>query len=245
MSINLSNLKEPLVKYDLAVKLKKAGFNYPVTYFYKQTIEGKIITDTYISYPNNYGMDYNIMSENVSAPTLALAQKWLRDIHDIHVNPFRKDPDSYYVTINYPTEIYIYEQVISHVEKDYDFVLEDGLEIAIDSLLEFLNKKRKQNLKILEEEKNNPQPKLTKDEIYEILIDTLKDFCDEWCYNCDILEEEVVNIDFYKDLGFDELDHIEFILKIENELKISTNDIHFDKLNTISNLVDGLYYKQK
>ncbi len=245
MSLNLNKFKEPLVNPELAVKLKNLGFNYPTMFFYKQMSDGGYFIGSYSVLPDYIVTDYNKYSDMFSIPTLALVQQWFREEHGIHINPFRKDPDSYYVTINYPIEIHLYEQVISHVEKDYNFVLQDGLETAIEILEEYLNKKRDKNLEILKEEESNLQPKLTKDEIFEIALDTLKDFCDEYMYNHFEIGDVDENTKFYKDLGFDELDHVEFIMRVEEELNISTIDIHFNKLKAIGELVDALYNKQK
>ena len=63
-----------LVSFELAELLKKAGFDWRCKFFYllrtKKPLEGELLAD------------YNNVLYS-SAPTLDLAQKWLRDVHNI------------------------------------------------------------------------------------------------------------------------------------------------------------------
>lgn len=74
---------EDFVTYDIAVRLKEVGFDWPCrTYWMKTYIDKDIMNlreDLRSSNHNEYAPDY------YSAPTLAQAQKWLREIVGIHV----------------------------------------------------------------------------------------------------------------------------------------------------------------
>lgn len=74
---------EDFITYDIAVRLRKAGFDCPCrTYWMKTYIDKDIMNlreDLRSSNHNEYAPDY------YSAPTLAQAQKWLREEKRWHV----------------------------------------------------------------------------------------------------------------------------------------------------------------
>lgn len=74
-------IEESYVSFDTARMLKEAGFDMPCRYFF--TIEGDgnvVITEARSCREHN-----SFESCFISCPTLALAARWLREVHGIHV----------------------------------------------------------------------------------------------------------------------------------------------------------------
>ena len=77
-------IEEQFVSFDTARLLKEAGFNAPC---YAQYSEKGVQWDA--SYPDNFNAD----EFGYSCPTQALAARWLREAHNLHV----------FACIEYPT----------------------------------------------------------------------------------------------------------------------------------------------
>ena len=76
---------EDYVSYPLALALKKAGFDYPCYFYYtrKDSPDDHVYSTTSEEAP----IDYNrSVYAGCSMPTLAQAQKWLRDRCGIHID---------------------------------------------------------------------------------------------------------------------------------------------------------------
>ena len=74
------------VSYDLALKLKACGFDEPCDHYYARK---GIIGDSFRLYDAYSGMKHqNSKYSTASAPTLWLAQKWLREKKELYVNCF-------------------------------------------------------------------------------------------------------------------------------------------------------------
>ena len=69
-------IEESYVSFDTAQMLKETGFDVPCT---SQYAEGKCIWN--VGYPYNFNQD----EFGYSRPTQALAARWLREVHKIHV----------------------------------------------------------------------------------------------------------------------------------------------------------------
>lgn len=69
-------IEESFVSFDTAKLLKEAGFDVPCT---SQYTEGKCIWN--VGYPDNFNQD----EFGYSRPTLALAARWLREVHHLNV----------------------------------------------------------------------------------------------------------------------------------------------------------------
>ena len=69
-------MKEELIKFDTAVLAKEKRFDWECRFLYKSK-DG---------WEEGLGVDYNWNSFNsCSAPTQSLLQKWLREVHNIHI----------------------------------------------------------------------------------------------------------------------------------------------------------------
>lgn len=83
-------MEEQLISLETAKLAKEKGFNWKVRYSYGHTI------NPHIAYPNeDYSIPSDFNSPNAgrnwkhlySAPTQSLLQKWLREVHNIIVEP--------------------------------------------------------------------------------------------------------------------------------------------------------------
>ena len=89
-------IEEQFVSFDTAKLLKEAGFDVPCTWQYT---EGKRIWS--VGYPYNFNQD----EFGYSRPTQALAARWLREVHGIHVVITE---EAYTNGINYLWQVLIY-----------------------------------------------------------------------------------------------------------------------------------------
>jgi len=109
-------MKEELISLDLANLAKEKGFDQ------KSCDQGYIISTGELSY--DYSIDY-CNGKAIAAPTQSLLQKWLRDIHNIDVQPYLVE----YFKNEFPVE-----QQIS--EKEYLFhILVKGININVHHIL--------------------------------------------------------------------------------------------------------------
>lgn len=74
-------ITEDYVSFETAQLLKKAGFNVPVRTFYNPKYRGEKVSDGTALI--NYNADPKDGSVLCSAPTLQMACKWLRNVHNI------------------------------------------------------------------------------------------------------------------------------------------------------------------
>lgn len=69
-------IEESYVSFDTAKLLKDIGFNVPVNTSYSEDRNPE-----YDLFPNNF----NKLQDKFSRPTQALAARWLREVHKLHV----------------------------------------------------------------------------------------------------------------------------------------------------------------
>lgn len=76
-------ITEDYLSFEVAKLLKEKGFDVPVNYEYHYKIT---IPQFHRKKHNFNGIEYsNCSSEWYSAPTLQMAMKWLREVHNIHI----------------------------------------------------------------------------------------------------------------------------------------------------------------
>lgn len=73
---------EDYVSYDLAVKLKEVGFEWTCNAYYAVEPDGR--ADIWVSTLSPVRI-FDLKGRDVLAPTLAVAQKWLREVKEINV----------------------------------------------------------------------------------------------------------------------------------------------------------------
>lgn len=130
---------EDYVSYPIALALKKAGFDYPCYFYYtrKDSPDDHVYSTTSEEAP----IDYNrSVYAGCSMPTLAQAQKWLRErAIEVDVNPMFShggrdgyDWDVYYDFTGYP----VIRGVLPFAE-----TYESALSAGIAAALELIEKK--------------------------------------------------------------------------------------------------------
>lgn len=79
---------EDFVSYKIAQALKKAGFDWGTDSYYGVMLsEQAEMLSAQLAFEHNDEYDFCDYHERVPAPTLAQAQKWLREVHRISVEP--------------------------------------------------------------------------------------------------------------------------------------------------------------
>lgn len=127
---------EDFVTYEQAVKLKELGFDWKCLYFYpitsalgiKRNCSHGDFNSIQMSFDSKYG-------EIFSAPTLAQAQKWLRNVKkaDIIVTLEDETDDPYQV------EVYINKVCVSgHWRHGFFTDFDEALSVGISKALELL-----------------------------------------------------------------------------------------------------------
>lgn len=134
-------MKEQLVNLETAKLAKEKGFNTYNMYWYNSI--GNLVNTlgTEIYYKSNQN-EYNLR-ENIYAPTQSLLQKWLREVHNIHIvleDSFNTET----LQIKYYPVLYPF---IKNKDKDngYDYLgdvwsntYEEALEIGLQEALKII-----------------------------------------------------------------------------------------------------------
>ena len=118
-----------IVNYDTAQLLKRMGFNEPTGYRYVDGDEG-----TFYSNDGDDTYSNQIPIEQYTwclAPTQALVQQWLREVHDIVVSVDYSDDDTYFISLSM---IPFKNITISGLYPTYQQALEAGILEAIEVL---------------------------------------------------------------------------------------------------------------
>lgn len=149
---------EDFVTYDIAQTLKEAGFDWACCHYYTKENAADdyvwITTSTFT--PEDWNDGRNIgpvfLKPLCSAPTLAKAQKWLREVHGIHIAVI----GNYDCGGNfYAFEIWLQgvpggRQVLQYETKklsDYEFALSAGIEAALKLINNEINNETETNTK--------------------------------------------------------------------------------------------------
>ena len=117
------------VSLSTALSLKNAGFNWETSTYY-QGHTSKELINTYPSCCNFNGKDsyYNthedVSMHRTSAPTLYVAQKWLREVKGIHITVYSCSQESWQYRITkrgenlndgiFGEDFYTYEEALEH-----------------------------------------------------------------------------------------------------------------------------------
>lgn len=126
---------EDYVSYDLALALKKAGFDWPCIAQWACEPDGKpmLVGSTAFVFNNA-----ELKGRDVSAPFMWQAQKWLRNTHKIDLNVDLDDETE----DPYTVEIYKNKKcVVGHWKFGFFATYEQALSAGIASALELIEKK--------------------------------------------------------------------------------------------------------
>jgi len=147
-------MQAQLISFETAKLAKKKGFDIPCTTFYSPLKDWQLKSKVWNKYAINkegfaphicsnghyciYGMEKTYhnsqwVNKNISAPTQALLQKWLRDIYGIFVNiiPTVKGSEPTIVKHFYFTIIGKVNNNKTDIYKTYEETLEIGLQKAL------------------------------------------------------------------------------------------------------------------
>jgi hypothetical protein len=133
MEKNLQELimeHEPHVSLDTANLLKQAGFDWNCQGFYKENV----FYSGSIEYCSNYHYQESVYAK---APTLDVAQRWLREVHHLHITIFSSSQESWMFRITkqhqsledgvYGEDFYTYEEAQeASIKKALEIILEKG-----------------------------------------------------------------------------------------------------------------------
>ena len=124
-------ITEQYVSFETAKLLKEAGFDVPCT---SQYSEGKCIWN--VGYPYNFNQD----EFGYSRPTQALAARWLREAHGIHVFPvYQYLPEKWSYVIQDMT--YVNSEKGMKLHADVFYSCEESLEAGLQEAIKLIKKR--------------------------------------------------------------------------------------------------------
>ena len=127
---------ECYVSLEVAKLLKEAGFVWEVQNYYSKLsrYQGKLL---WLSCGCKYKENINTNQNRYSAPTLDVAQRWLRETHNLHITIFSSSQESWMFRITkqheklengvYGEDFYTYEEAQeAGIKKALELILEKG-----------------------------------------------------------------------------------------------------------------------
>ena len=133
-------MKESIISFETAKLAKEKKFNIPCENFYIEYIDDDV-ADLF-NYEEQRGSGYAELYRNnqefkYSAPTQSLLQKWLREIHHIHITiemvSIVSETYCYIIRGNFPL-------INSYKDLDYEDTYESALEDALEKALNLIYK---------------------------------------------------------------------------------------------------------
>ena len=138
------NTHEAYVSLKVAKLLKQAGFDWETREYYKFTDEGHRFS--WNTLPVNWNKKVAVLiaekhglSEGYSAPTLAVAQRWLREVMDTYIIPQISDYEANGCIWEYDYRINIHNinpMRSLYKYKSYEEALEAGIKKCLEIILE-------------------------------------------------------------------------------------------------------------
>lgn len=123
-------MKDTLISFITAKLAKEKGFDIPIYHYYA---DSKTNSDKSFILQNGIKRNFNDKDEGClySAPSQSLLQKWLREIHKIHITISVGDDDNYAVIVGtYDNQEWVRDEQDEFVPifyKTYEEALEQGL----------------------------------------------------------------------------------------------------------------------
>jgi len=123
--IKIDKMRETLITFETAKLAKEKGFNWGSKCYYSDgSFQDREKLDNY-----NHPMFIDGDDYLVSAPTQSLLQKWLREVHNLHIGV---EPETFNSETDYISEIIMLPRnFLKYRGKTY----EEALEIALKSAL--------------------------------------------------------------------------------------------------------------
>lgn len=135
----MATIKEDYVSFETAKLLKEKGFNEPCfrRYVYGVPVEHGVSDK--LCYFRNIGLS----KEECTAPNLAHVMKWLREVHNLVVNPVTTSESLKDVYGKWEVDIYYYDSGIDATENacghifrnTYEDVCEAGINYCLEHLI--------------------------------------------------------------------------------------------------------------
>lgn len=121
-------IKEAYCSFEVSKLLKEKGFHEPCIATYNSTTKNFQVEEIY--------EDWTIHWKGcISAPTLQMAMKWLREVHntDICVFPYQAD----YISYSYKVKIYKNKEIYLTItdSKTYEDAVEAALKYCLENLI--------------------------------------------------------------------------------------------------------------
>jgi hypothetical protein len=124
-------MTDQLISFETAKLATEKGFDIITRYGNEASLYNKHGRHTYYM---NYGVMYSGLDDGyISAPTQSLLQKWLREIHNIHIGVWQD-----VLTLKWRVDFVTMKQdykmmdVVWEEKETYEEALEDGLKAALD-----------------------------------------------------------------------------------------------------------------
>ena len=122
-------MEDQLISFETAKLAKEKGFSNKVLYYYDDDKEKKINLNKYGPITKNSNTGVN----STSAPTQSSLQKWLREVHKIHIMVESFNDDTYWATLVY--DFHSGEETEGDVEDNsYEETLEKALNFALTKI---------------------------------------------------------------------------------------------------------------
>jgi len=127
-------ITEDYVSFEVAKLLKEKGFDEDCHAYWNLTTETKTPKIGLSVSSKNWNYKWNPIPFPISAPTLQMAMKWLREVHKIHITIY---PYGEYQCDNYQFDIYKNKKYLFSRDEGY-MTNEQACEAAIKYCLENL-----------------------------------------------------------------------------------------------------------
>lgn len=136
-------MTEDFVTYEQADKLCDLGFDFECIACYDENVFE--ITPVYSNY-NSPDYRWNL----ISAPTLSQAQKWLREVYNISIEPnSRKQYNQWWVDINFANDPDCTTAIGGTNINSYEEALLHGLDYTLYMILNTTNTTKKRDKRVL------------------------------------------------------------------------------------------------
>lgn len=127
---------EYYVSLEVANLLKEAGFKWFINSAYRDGVlmhQGNLLCDNF----NGKQYENPARHEFFSAPTLDIAQRWLREVHHLHITIFSSSQESWMFRITKP-----HQKLEDGIYGEDYYTYEEALEAGIKKALEIILEKR-------------------------------------------------------------------------------------------------------
>ena len=119
-------ITEDYVSFEVAKLLKDKGFNEPTIGTYNIESKNPILVERPIRAIHCEAI--------ISAPTLQMAMKWLREVYNIHIVPIHVENKNYRVKIN-GLSIFELDNPSIYLYGKYEYVIDFAIKYALEHLI--------------------------------------------------------------------------------------------------------------